>query len=153
MCSLSRCATLGDRADAEDVTQRTFVSAWSSRGSYDRGRAKLSTWLIVIARRRIADAHEARSRLRATHEEILRTTAPEDLVRDAPDLADTLLVAREIDRLEPEAQRVVRLAFFDDLTHVQIAQRLDMPIGTVKSHIRRSLQRMRARLEAPHVAS
>ena len=145
--------SLGDRADAEDVTQRTFVSAWRSRGSFDRTRAKLSTWLIVIARRRIADAHEARSRLRATQEEILRTTAPEDLVRDAPDLADTLLVAREIDRLEPEAQRVVRLAFFDDLTHVQIAQRLDMPVGTVKSHIRRSLQRMRARLEAPHVAS
>lgn len=144
--------SLGDRADAEDVTQRTFVSAWSSRGSYDRALAKLSTWLIVIARRRIADAHAARSRLRATQERILRTTAPADLVREAPDLADTLLVAREIERLEPEAQRVVRLAFFDDLTHVQISQRLDMPIGTVKSHIRRSLQRMRTRLEAPHVA-
>ncbi|GAA2982724.1 RNA polymerase sigma-70 factor (ECF subfamily) [Microbacterium terrae] len=145
--------SLGDRGDAEDVTQRTFVSAWTSRASFDRGKAKLSTWLIVIARRRIADAHEARARVRAVQEEVLRTTSPEDLVREPPDLADSLLVANEIEQLEPDAQAVVRLAFYDDLTHSQISQRLDMPIGTVKSHIRRSLHRMRDRLEVSHVAS
>ncbi|MGZ0712530.1 RNA polymerase sigma factor (plasmid) [Coraliomargarita sp. W4R53] len=144
--------SLGDRGDAEDVTQRTFVSAWTSRASFDSSKAKLSTWLIVIAKRRIADAHEARSRVRAVEQEVMRLTNPEDLVKDPPDLAESILVAHEMDQLEPEAQQVVRLAFFDDLTHAQIAQRLDMPLGTVKSHIRRSLTRMRERLEVTHVA-
>ncbi|GAA3640393.1 sigma-70 family RNA polymerase sigma factor [Microbacterium awajiense] len=144
--------SLGDRGDAEDVTQRAFVSAWTSRESFDPAKAKLSTWLIVIARRRIADAHEARARVRAVQEEVLRTTTAEDLVREPPDLADTILVADEIDRLEPDAQRVVRLAFYDDLTHAEISRRLDMPLGTVKSHLRRSLTRMRDRLEVTRVA-
>ncbi len=144
--------SLGDRSDAEDVTQRVFVSAWTSRTSYDSSKAKLSTWLIVITRRRIADMHESRAKLRALREQLERTTSPDDLIREAPDLADSILVADEINQLEPTAQEVVRLAFFDDLTHEQIARKLDMPLGTVKSHIRRSLTRMRGRLEGSRVA-
>lgn len=144
--------SLGDRGDAEDVTQRAFVSAWTSRASFDRSKAKLSTWLIAITRRRIADAHESRARVRALQAEVVRTTRPDDLVGEPPDLAESLLVAHEIEQLEPDAQRVVRLAFYDDLTHAQISQRLDMPLGTVKSHIRRSLSRMRDRLETTYVA-
>ncbi|MEJ1154578.1 MULTISPECIES: RNA polymerase sigma factor [Microbacterium] len=145
--------SLGDRGDAEDVTQRTFVSAWTSRESFDERKAKLSTWLVVIARRRIADAHESRARVKTVQQEVMRITRPDDLVGEPPDLAESILVANEIDQLEPDAQQVVRLAFFDDLTHAQIAQRLDMPLGTVKSHIRRSLNRMRERLEVTNVAS
>ncbi len=144
--------SLGDRSDAEDVTQRVFVSAWTSRESYDTAKAKLSTWLVAIARHRIADMHESRARVRALQSQLEKLTRPDDLVRDPPDLAESILVADELERLEPDAQRVVRLAFFDDLTHEQIAARLDMPLGTVKSHIRRSLIRMRERLEVTRVA-
>lgn len=144
--------SLGDRSDAEDVTQRTFVSAWMSRASYDPSKAKLSTWLVAIAKRRIADTHESLARIRAIQAELARQTRPEDLVREPPDLADTILIADEIEHLEPDAQSVMRLAFYDDLTHDQIATRLDMPLGTVKSHIRRSLIRMRNRLEVTRVA-
>ncbi|GAA1960706.1 RNA polymerase sigma factor [Microbacterium deminutum] len=144
--------SLGDRSDAEDVTQRVFVSAWTSRASYDPAKAKLSTWLIAITRHRIADMHESRAKVRALREQLERTTRPDDLVRESPDLAESILVADEIERLEPDARHVVRLAFFDDLTHEQIARRLDMPLGTVKSHIRRSLVRMRDRLEVTRVA-
>ena len=135
--------SLGDRGDAEDVTQRTFVSAWTSRASYDSSKARLSTWLVAIARRRIADTHESRAKIRALQVEMERVTRPEDLVREPPDLSESLL--------EPDAQAVMRLAFFDDLTHEEIARRLDMPLGTVKSHIRRSLIRMRNRLEVTRV--
>ena len=144
--------SLGDRTDAEDVTQKTFVSAWTSRASFDPSRARLSTWLVAIAKRRIADTHEARTRIRVLHEQLQRVTRPDDLVTPEVDLGETLLVAQEIERLEPDARRVMKLAFFDDLTHQEIARRLDMPLGTVKSHIRRSLERMRTRLEVTHAA-
>lgn len=144
--------SLGDRGDAEDVTQKTFVSAWTSRGSYDVAKSRLSTWLVAIAKRRIADTHEARSRMRALQEELQRVAHPDQLVGVDVDLGDTLLLADEISLLEPDARKVVQLAFYDDLTHGQIAQRLQMPLGTVKSHIRRSLSRMRTRLEVEHVA-
>jgi RNA polymerase sigma-70 factor (ECF subfamily) len=145
--------SLGDRSDAEDVTQKTFVSAWSSRASFDPARARVSTWLIAIARRRIADTHEARARIGALQRELEKVAEP--MGRHAPevDIGDTILLADEISRLEPDAQEVVKLAFYDDLTHQQIATRLDMPLGTVKSHIRRSLIRLRSRLEVGHVAS
>lgn len=143
---------VGDRGDAEDVTQKTFVSAWTSRERFDPTKAKLSTWLIAITRRRIADTLEARTRVRALQAELQRFTTPDEVVGAEVDLGDRLLLADEIDRLEPDARRVVRLAFYDDLTHEQISERLGMPLGTVKSHIRRSLTRLRSRLEVGHVA-
>lgn len=144
---------LGDRSDAEDVTQKAFVSAWTSRTSYDPAKGRISTWLVTIARRRIVDTLEARTRVRALQEELQRVATPDQLSTPEIDLSDRLLLADEIDRLEPDARTVVRLAFYDDLTHDQIAERLHMPLGTVKSHIRRSLLRLRSRLEVGHVAS
>ena len=143
---------LGDRGDAEDVTQKTFVSAWTSRASYDPAKGRLSTWLVTITRRRIADTLDARRRVRELQEKLQRFAVTDEPMSSDIDLGDRLLLADEIERLEPDAQRVVRLAFYDDLTHQQIATRLDMPLGTVKSHIRRSLTRLRDRLEVSHVA-
>jgi RNA polymerase sigma-70 factor (ECF subfamily) len=145
--------SLGDRGDAEDVTQRTFVSAWNSRAGYDSSKARLSTWLITIARRRIADTFEARAKVQQLQAEMERLTPPDALVSDAIDLSETLLLSSELQQLAPDAQAVMRLAFYDDLTHDEISRRMGMPLGTVKSHIRRSLARMRDRLEVNHVAS
>ena len=140
--------SLGDRGDAEDVTQRTFVSAWNSRAGYDSSKARLSTWLIAIARRRIADTFEARAKVQQLQAEMERLTPPDALVSESIDLSETLLLSSELQQLAPDAQAVMRLAFYDDLTHEEISRRMGMPLGTVKSHIRRSLARMRDRLEA-----
>ena len=113
-------------------------------------RARLSAWLVGIAKNKIADTHEARARIRRLREQLVSESDPDDWVSPPIDLAETLQMADEIARLEPDAQRVMRLAFYDDLTHQEIAARLGLPLGTVKSHIRRSLQRMRTRLEVTH---
>ncbi len=138
--------SLHNVSDAEDVTQKVFVDAWNGRLRYDPTRAPLASWLVGITRHAIADAHQGRQRIRQLHEQLAKA----DFLADAGleiDLADRLLIADEIARLEPDAQRVVRLAFYDDLTHTQISERLGLPLGTVKSHIRRSLDRMRIHLE------
>ena len=142
--------SLGDVGDAEDVTQKTFVAAWTGRTGFDASRARLSTWLVAIAKNKIADTHEARARIARLQAQLTATTSPEEWVTEPDDLADTLVVSDEIAHLEPEAREIVRLAFYDDLTHHQISERLGLPLGTVKSHIRRSLQRMRARLEVTY---
>ena len=145
--------SLGDRGDAEDVTQRTFVSAWNSRAGYDSSKARLSTWLGTIARRRIADTFEARAKVQQLQAEMERLTPPDALVSESIDLSETLLLSSELQQLAPDAQAVMRLAFYDDLTHEEISRRMGMPLGTVKSHIRRSLARMRDRLEVNRVTS
>lgn len=142
--------SLGDVGDAEDVTQKTFVAAWTGRKRFDPSRARLSTWLVGIAKNKIADTHEARARIRRLHDQLAATADANDWVSEPVDLAETYVVADEIAQLEPDAQRVMRLAFYDDLTHTEISQRLGLPLGTVKSHIRRSLQRMRSRLEVTY---
>ncbi|MGA1838190.1 sigma-70 family RNA polymerase sigma factor [Herbiconiux sp. 11R-BC] len=138
--------SLGDPRDAEDVTQKVFVSAWKGRSGFDPARSPLGAWLVGIARHCIADTHEARSRLRRAEEAHVVGAAPPEPDATAK-LADSLAIVDELNRLEPVPRQVMRLAFYDDRTHVQIAHDLGLPLGTVKSHIRRSLTRLRIRLE------
>ncbi len=142
--------SLGDATDAEDVTQKVFVAAWQGRERFDVDRATISAWLVGITRHTIADMHQARTRERSITTQVAAFTGDDASPAPETDLADRLLIADEMARLDPLPRTVVHLAFFDDLTHVQIAERLNIPVGTVKSHIRRSLSKLRVRLEVSH---
>lgn len=139
--------SLGDVAEAEDVTQQTFVSAWRTREGYDPERGSARGWVVGIARRRIADALEARSRERRRLAAV-RDEAPPEVADPIAVEVDRLLVRGQVESLGPPRSQIVALAFFEGRTHEQIAERLGMPLGTVKSHLRRSLVALRRGLEA-----
>lgn len=140
---------VGNPADAADLTQAVFVSAWRSHTNYRPAAGPLSAWLSAITRRRIADHWETRSREARAVAAATAAASPDiEPVSVDGDLTLRIALADEIARLGEPQGRIIELAFFADMTHTQVAAALDLPIGTVKSHIRRSLERLRTRLEA-----
>jgi len=130
---------------AADATQEVFVSAWRSRERFDRERGTLAGWLVGIARFKVIDQMRARARRPVPSDD-----EPVDHPASAPEiegLADRLLVDAALEQLPERARTVMALAFFGDLTHAEIAEETGIPLGTVKSDIRRSLLRLRAELE------
>lgn len=141
--------TLGNEADAEDVTQNVFVSAWRARGGFDATKGHLPSWLVGIARHRIADHLEARTR----EARRVEAAAAQPVEETTPDASDRIMIEEELRRLDPVPQQIVRLSYYDRMSHAEIADRMDLPIGTVKSHIRRSIQRIRIDWEVDDGAS
>lgn len=137
--------SLASRQDAEEAAAQVFVLAWRGRAGLDTDRGSLGGWLLGIARREVADRHRAAARDRALRD--LLAGQHEPLDPGPEELVDRLLVADELSRLRPEQRQAVGLAFFDGLTHRQVASAMDLPLGTVKTHIRRGLAVLRRRLE------
>ena len=141
---------LCDRAESEDVLQEVYITVWRKAGGYDAARAGAMTWLSTVARNRAIDRLRARGPAG-------RTTAIDGF--DAPDpqpLADAGLESAQemgrlsfcLDQLESRTASAIRTAFLEGVTYEALAQRLDAPLGTVKSWIRRGLLRLRGCLEA-----
>jgi RNA polymerase sigma-70 factor (ECF subfamily) len=139
--------SLRDARDAEDVTQQVFLAAWQGRGTFRPDRGALAGWLTGIARHKIADALAARTRRAA-----LTTAAARPGPGAAPAadpealLLERVALGRALAGLPPPQQTVLRLAYWDDLTQAQIAEVTGWPLGTVKSHARRGLRRLRDQL-------
>lgn len=144
-------ASLPSRGDAEEVTQSTFVSAWQGRATYRPEAGPLSSWLVGIVRRRAID------RLRSLGRERLAQLAAETRHEvgappPGPDhIVERIVIADELGQLPDAQRRVLELAFFDDLTHSQIAALTGIPLGTVKSNLRRGLLQLRRRWEVDGV--
>ncbi len=145
---------VGNRADAEDVVQLTFVAAWQNRTRYRSEQASLLGWLLGIARHKAVDMMRARVRQDRVASSLRDSFTDSDELGPAADtVVDRLVVADELSTLAPDQRRVLELAFYDDLTHPQIATVTGLPIGTVKSHLRRGMARLRHRWEVDGATS
>jgi len=138
---------LGDRELAADCTQETFLGAWRSRDRFLGDRGSLAGWLMGIARFKVMDAYRAAPKVPTPQAAEPDGDAEPQVAADVDQLADRLLVAHALEDLPPRARQVIELAFYSDLSQSEIAARLDLPLGTVKSDMRRGLQRLRTHLE------
>ncbi len=145
-------STLINRSDAEDVTQATFVAAWLGRDTFDPARGSLVGWLLGIARRKVVDRLRSVSRDNRVTEAVRQLPEPVAPGVDPDVVVDRLVVADELARLPADQRRMLELAFFDDLTHQQIAAVTGVPLGTVKSHIRRGMASLKRRWEVDGAA-
>lgn len=137
-------------AQAADLTQEVFLSAWRARERFDPGRGPLAAWLVGIAKNKIIDAYRKDGRQvdAVRDDDGSRVGRLPDSRQPLDNIADRLLVTEALATLPERPREIVRLAFFDELTHEQIADQTSVPLGTVKSDIRRGLARLRRYLEA-----
>jgi RNA polymerase sigma-70 factor, ECF subfamily len=138
------------RADAEDVVQEVFAQVWAQARRYDPGRGAVAAWMLTLARSRAIDRLRAR---RARPEAGAEPALAERLPDSAAPPDHDLLSAEQVDRLRralaglPNAQRVaLELAYYEGLTHAEVAVRLGQPLGTVKTRIRQAVIRLRESL-------
>jgi RNA polymerase sigma-70 factor (ECF subfamily) len=134
-----------EQSDAEDAVQEIFLDLWRSAGRYDPALGTEAIFIAMIARRRLIDRRRTRGRRPATEQIMDEPQVPSEAVR--PDTcAEASQAARALAQLRPEQQRVVVLATCHGLSHGEIAAQTGMPLGTVKAHVRRGLQAIRAAL-------
>jgi len=142
---------LRDRPAAEDVTQDIFVQVWRQAGNFDATRGSPEAWIMMIARTRILD--RLRSRASGIVLKSVGDALPESPAAD--DWPDDLAITREhatnvreaLAELPPDQRQALELAFFDGLTHVEISEKIKVPLGTIKTRIRLGLLKVRDRLQ------
>ncbi len=128
---------------AEDLVQEIFIQIWKHAERYDPERASEAVFITTIARRRLID-HQRKQGRRPRTVEIEDTAPVTEQGFEQVDLGDEARLAREaLKQLSPDQQRVLQLSIVDSLTHPQIAEITRLPLGTVKSHARRGLERVR----------
>ena len=133
---------VGDAALAEDVVTNVYYEAWKNAAKYDTGRGRPITWLLTICRNRALDEYRRGSSAARK----IKTAAMLDVPMTV-DEPDALLQAAEeghvvhalLATISPDDRQIIALAFFKGLSHQQIADHTDLPLGTVKSRIRRTL--------------
>lgn len=140
---------LGSRTEAEDLVQEIVVELWRRAPDYDPARAAVSTWVVTVARSRALDRLRARQRRQADQQvpvEDATLPAPATARPDAQAVAGqrSAAVHRALVGLGPEQRKVLELAFFDGLSHSEIAVALGQPLGTVKSRILSAMRVLRA---------
>lgn len=143
----------GRRAIAEDVVQEAFLSLWRSGARYDRARGSVRSWVLAVVHNRAIDAlrrgvvrdrHNVDNEAAAERVAALESTEAEVVRRD-----EALSVRSALAELPSDQRQVIELAYFGGFTHIQIAEMLELPVGTVKGRMRLGLTKMRLKLGDP----
>jgi len=138
---------LQDDSQAEEITQDTFLKVWRQPERWDASAGKVSTWLMAITRNAAIDRLRAEKRRPIYASKTTDAVAGElyhDSVADDPLWHDGQLLRQYLASLSAEQRQLIELAFFQGMTHSELAEALDLPLGTVKTRLRRGLQRLRA---------
>jgi RNA polymerase sigma-70 factor, ECF subfamily len=142
---------LGGRAEAEEVLQEVFLQVWMQADRYDEVRSTPRGWILMLARSRALDRLRRRDSTRR-REEAAGEEAGEAIPPVGTERLETLERKRQVTSalgiLSPEQRRCIELAFYEGLTHTQIAERLEAPLGTVKSRILLGMNKLRQALSA-----
>lgn len=144
--SLARRSRLSQE-EMEDAVQEIFLQVWKNAGRYDPSIASEVTFVAMIARRMLIDHKRKRARRPQTEELIDSQRAAPDA--PAPEVGvEAAWAARALDALRPEQRQILIMTTCQGLSHEEVAQQMGMPLGTVKTHARRGLLRMREVLGA-----
>jgi RNA polymerase sigma-70 factor, ECF subfamily len=136
---------LNNRAEAEDVLQEVFIQVWQRAANFDATRGKPFTWLVTLTRSRAIDRLRALGSRERTVEQATREA--EDVIFDAEQNAIESqrgeIVRAALSELSEEQQQVLTLAYFDGFSQSEIAEKLNSPLGTVKTRMRTGLMKLR----------
>jgi RNA polymerase sigma-70 factor (ECF subfamily) len=145
-------AMLRNAQDAEEVVCETYAQAWETAASFDPARASATAWLLMMCRSRALDSLRKR-RARGETLDIAGFEHAHEAMQQPEELLSLMQrssrVHAALSALTSERRQLVSLAFLRDLTHQEIADATGLPLGTVKSHLRRALAQLREHLEAP----
>ncbi len=137
----------GDQAEAEDAVQEIFTAVWQNAGRYDASVSAESTFIAVIARRRLIDRKRRQQARLQPETMVAEPPAVQKTAEQLAALGDEAALAHEILQTLPEQEvLVLRMSIMDGLTHSEISEKTGIALGTVKTHIRRGLQKLRDKL-------
>ncbi len=140
---------LNRRDRAEEVLQDAFINIWRRAGDWQPERGAAQTWLTSIVHHRAIDLIRREARLQPLGDDYAEQPDPgPDAAAQVGALEDRRRLEKCIAELDPNAQKAIRLAYWHGLTHEQLAQRLDAPVGTIKSWVRRGLIRLKGCLDS-----
>lgn len=142
-----------DTATAEDLTQEVFLRVWNHIPSFDLDRGSLSTWVLTIARNAAIDFLRSRSgqqtRRSVSIDAMERPLAGGNAEAELQSSTDAKKVRAAMERLEPKHRQLLELAYFEGLSQSEMAERLELPLGTVKTWVRLALRQLRENLRQP----
>ena len=141
---------LRERADAEDIVQEVFAQAWNQAARFDTSRGAVAAWLLMMARSRSIDRlRSRRSRPETASDAAVVERMPDEAARQDLQLLSSEqveLVKSALNGLPPPQREALELAYYEGLTHTEIADRLAEPLGTVKTRIRQAVIKLRESL-------